>query len=217
MKQALKIVLYELKLEYRNKSALGGLFIYAFSTVFVTYLSVSTSPPSDLLSAFIWIAVLFVSINAAGKSFLQEQKERMLYYYSLVKPTSFILGKIFYTSLLVGVMAMLVNGIFILLFDSNIEAPIWYAVALLLGGAGFAATITFISAIAMSASGNFTLVSVLSFPVLLPFLVTQVKFSKLCIAGFDSVLALKYVGILVLLNLLVWALAYLLFPYLWRD
>lgn len=214
---ALNIAKHELTLEIKNKNAFGGLLLYAFSTVLITYLSTSGYVPNELFSAILWIILLFISINAAGKSFLQTQTGKHLYYFSLVSPQAFILGKHLYTSFLVTFLMLLVSLVCYFLFLPQIENFTFFIITIFLGSLGFALTIGFLSAIAQTASGSFTMVSILSFPVLLPFFLTQVKLLNLTLISFNYNMAIKLAGVLVLLNLLVVSLSYILFPYLWRD
>lgn len=217
LKESLVVAQHELKLEIRNKNALGGLFLYSISTVFVTYLSTEGYIPNNLFAALLWIILLFISINAAGKSFLQTNNGRHLFYFSHVSPQAYILGKHLFTSILVLVLMVLVSGLCYFLFSPKIESPMFFGLTVFLGSLGFALTIGFLSAVAQTASGNFTMVSILSFPVLLPFFLTQIKLLNITLAGFNIDLAYKYIGILCLLNFLVLGLSYILFPYLWRD
>jgi heme exporter protein B len=60
--------------------------------------------------------------------------------------------------------------------------------------------------------------AILSFPIILPMLITVIKVSKTALAGaVADPSAWKYIGVLALLNVIVIILAYLLFPYLWRE
>ena len=60
--------------------------------------------------------------------------------------------------------------------------------------------------------------AILSFPIILPMLITVIKVSKMALVGASyTPEAWKYIGILALLNVIVIILAYLLFPYLWRE
>jgi heme exporter protein B len=74
-----------------------------------------------------------------------------------------------------------------------------------------------ISAIASRAGSNTTLMAILSFPVLMPLLITVIRFSKNAMDGLDPSLSYNLIIILISLNVLVVAMSYLLFPYLWRE
>jgi heme exporter protein B len=59
--------------------------------------------------------------------------------------------------------------------------------------------------------------AILSFPVVLPLLGTLMKVSKSALTTTQWSGNYGYIFILLILNIIVVILAYLLFPYLWRD
>jgi heme exporter protein B len=74
------------------------------------------------------------------------------------------------------------------------------------------------SAIASKTSGNFAMMSILSFPVLMPLILVVIKVSKQAVDGIEwAGVGTNFILILVALNVLTLALSFLLFPYLWRD
>ena len=181
----------DFRLEWRQRAALGGLLLYVGSTVFVCFLSFSLrggQPPAPAWNALFWVILLFAAINAVAKGFLQESPGLRLYYYTLVGPQAIILAKMLYNALL------------------------------LLGAAGFATTLTLISGIAAKAGGNgATLMAVLGFPVMVPMLLLLIKVSKNALDGLDRGVSQQSLLTLLALNMLVGALSYVLFPYLWRG
>ncbi|MEP7264257.1 MAG: ABC transporter permease, partial [Bacteroidota bacterium] len=74
-----------------------------------------------------------------------------------------------------------------------------------------------VSALASRAENNSALMAILGFPLIIPLLITVIRFSKNAIEGIDYAANQPYLVILISLNLLVFALSFLLFPYLWRD
>ena len=72
-------------------------------------------------------------------------------------------------------------------------------------------------AIAWKASGNFALVAVLSFPLALPVLLIVIKLTQFALTSFLWADALKFLLILLLLNFIIIVLAYILFPFIWKD
>ena len=91
-----------------------------------------------------------------------------------------------------------------------------YFLAILLGSIGFSITFTFISAIAAKANNSATMMAILSFPVVLPILVTLIKLSKSAIRNTDTAWA-RDVLMLGAIDMILIALCFLLFPFLWRD
>ncbi|TCC92104.1 ABC transporter permease [Pedobacter frigiditerrae] len=207
----------EMLLEWRNKYALNGVLLYVVSTVFVCYLSFVTVEKLTW-NALFWIIMLFASINAVAKSFLQESKGRHLYIYTLVSPISLIIAKTVYNSLL-----MIVLTIIALLFYSMVfEFPegtdvLMYLVAAIVGSLSFATIFTMVSAIASKAGNGGMLMAILSFPIIIPVLIVLVKLAKNAIDGLDRSVSLDDVGLLLLINAMVMGVSLILFPYLWRD
>ena len=85
------------------------------------------------------------------------------------------------------------------------------------GGIGFALVLTLISALAARAGNGIGLMAILGFPIVLPMLLSVMKASKLALDGMGWDVTGKYVLWLLLIDLITVALAWLLFPYLWRD
>jgi heme exporter protein B len=85
LQQVKTLILKDIILEWRSKYAINGILLYVVSTVFVCYQAFK-SVDTATWNALFWIIMLFASINAINKSFVQENPNRQLYYYSLVDP-----------------------------------------------------------------------------------------------------------------------------------
>ena len=88
---------------------------------------------------------------------------------------------------------------------------------ILLASIGFSITLTMASGIASKANNSMTLMSVLSFPVILPMLIMIIKISKNAIDGLAWSASTDELLTLGAINLIVGAMTYILFPYLWRS
>lgn len=206
----------EILLEWRSKYALNGILLYVISTVFVCYLSFKTTPPL-VWNALFWIILLFAAINAIAKSFMQESKGRLLYYYQIASPQAIILAKIVYNILLMILMATIALGFYSIVFENQV-GDIWlYFIAVLIGAISFSTIFTMISAIASKANNNNTLMAILSFPVIIPLLMLIIKLSKNAMDGLDRSVSIDEIAVLGGINLIVIVISLLLFPYLWRD
>lgn len=215
-KQIKYLIVKELKLEMRNKYALGGILLYVVSTVFVCYLSFKKIIDPRTWNALFWIILLFASINAVAKSFISETRGKLLYLYTLVSPQAVILSKIIYNSLLLTVLSSLCLFVYTLFIGNIIQDIELFFVTLLFGSLGFSSLLTMVSAIASKSSNNFTLMAILSFPIMIPLLMVLLKLSKNAIDGLEH-WDYNYLMILIFLNVIIVALSYLLFRYLWRD
>jgi heme exporter protein B len=94
----------DLLLELRQKHTFYGILLYIASTVFVLFLSMD-EPDAAVWNSLFWVIQLFVCVNAVAKSFLQESEGRMLYYYTIISPFSFIISKLLYNIFLMIIMS----------------------------------------------------------------------------------------------------------------
>lgn len=206
----------EVILELRQKYALNGIILYVFSTLFIIQISFEFMRP-DLWVTLYWIVILFASVNAGAKSFIQEGKARLLYYYTISSPQNIIFSKFLYNCLLILIISLLSFGGFIIFFENVIQNPWYFLVILILGSIGFAGTFTMVSGIASKAKGSATLMTILSFPLIIPQLLLLIKLSKRAVDGFSMAVGEKDLLSLIAVNVIVIVVSYLLFPYLWRD
>ena len=214
----------EVLLEWRSKYAFNGVLLYVVSTVFVCYISFSLTPEFTgspgykvVWNVLFWIIILFASVNAIAKSFMQENKGRLLYYYSIASPQAIILSKTIYNILLMSLLSILALIVYLLFFPNVIGDPYFYFLSVLLGSISFSTVFTMISAIASKAGNNGTLMAILSFPVIIPVILLLIRISKSAMDGTDQSLNYGNIEVLCAINVIVIATSLLLFPYLWRD
>lgn len=216
IKETATLIRKEFLMEWRSKYALNGILIYVFATVFICYLSFKKIDPITW-NALFWIILLFTSINAIAKSFMQENRSRYLYYYTIVNPAALILSKIIYNLILMSIIAFVCLVFYTIVFNNTIQDLTYYLLAVAMGGLSFASMFTMVSAIASKANNNSTLMAILSFPVIVPLLMLLIKFSKNAMDGIDRASSNNEIGVLLLINIIVFAVSLLLFPYIWRD
>jgi len=214
----------EIVLEWRSKYAFNGVLLYVVSTVFICYISFSLTPGFTgtksypvVWNVLFWIIMLFASVNAIAKSFMQESKSRLLYYYSIASPQAIILSKTIYNMLLMSLLSILALLVYLLFFTNTIGDPFYYFLTVLLGSISFSTVFTMISAIASKAGNNGTLMAILSFPVIIPVILLLIHLSKNAMDGIQRSLSYGDMGVLLAINIIVIATSLLLFPYLWRD
>ncbi len=220
LKSIVTLLKKDILLEWRQRYAINGILLYVASTVFVCYLSfgIKTNKISPLTwNAVLWIVLLFASVNAVAKSFLQEKSGRMLYYYTIVSPQSIILSKIIYNSGLLLLLSSIAYLFYSVVLGNPVQDKTLFFINVLIGSIGFATTFTMISAIASKADNSSTLMTILGFPIIIPMLLMLMKISKSAIDGLALSVSIDELIILSALNVMMVALAYILFPYLWRS
>ncbi len=210
----------EITLEWRQKAAINGLLLYLISTIFVCYLSFGLK--SNVIgpiswNALFWIIILFAAVNSVAKSFIGQGAGRQLYYYSIASPQHIIIAKVIYNSVMLVILAMIGFACYSLVMGSPVTNHILFILNIVLASIGFSTTLTMVSGIASKANNSTTLMAILSFPIILPMLMMVIKISKNAIDGLDWGSSVDELLTLGAINLIVGAVTYLLFPYLWRN
>lgn len=210
------LLLRDVMLEWKQKYALNGLFLYVFSTIFVCYLSFKQVLDVPTWNALLWIILLFTGVNATSKSFSTESRGRLLYYYTLAGAPAVILSKMIYNAGLMFLISISGYLMYALLIGNPVQDLPWFILALLLGSCGFSSVLTLVAGIASKAGNSGTLMAILSFPVLIPMLLVLIRFSKNAVDGLDHSVQNPYLMGLLSINIIVIVLSRLLYPFLWR-
>jgi heme exporter protein B len=205
----------DLLLEIRQQYAFYGVLLYVAATIFVLFMTIQ-NPDIDTWSGLFWVIQLFISINAVAKSFLQESRNRLLYYQTITSPHNFILAKLLFNSVLMLVMSLLSLTLYSLFMDFPVKKGLLFTGIVLLGGWGLSLVFTFLAAIAAKAQQNAAIMAILGFPIIIPQLMLLMKVSAL---AFDPSGSVPVPDILILLcsDILVILLAIILYPFLWKD
>jgi heme exporter protein B len=210
------LVRKDLLMEWRQKHTLFGVLLYVGSTVFVVYM-MAGQPEARTWNALFWLTQLFVAVNSVAKSFLQEHPNRFRYYYTLVKPSTFLVAKMLYSIVLMVIMSMVSLLLYYVMLGWPLQQTGLFIVITMVGSLSLSAVFTFLSAIAARAQQNSALMAILGFPLVTPVLMIL---SKLAVKALTPVympgwweLAL----VLLALDVLVIMLGIILFPFLWQE
>ncbi|RYY57302.1 MAG: cytochrome C biogenesis protein [Chitinophagaceae bacterium] len=205
----------DLLLEVRQQYSFYGILLYIGATIFVLFLGIE-EPEEKVWNGLFWVIQLFICINAVAKSFLQESRGRMLYFYSIASPASFVLAKLLFNTLLMLVMSLLSLLLFTLFLGNPVVRTGPFIGLVLLGGWSLSLIFTFLAAIAARAQQNAAIMAVLGFPLIVPQLILLMKISN---ATFNPLLTIHASNMLLLaaLDIMVILLAVILFPFLWKD
>lgn len=217
IKNITALVKKDLLLEFRQQYTFYGILLYVASTIFVLYLAMK-QPETSVWNGLFWMIQLFICINAVAKSFLAEGRGRMLYFYTIAGPVDFIISKLIYNGILMLLMSVVSLVLFtVFLGNPIIDTPRFIGMVCL-GGLSLSLVFTLLAAIAAKAQQQAALMAILGFPLIIPQLLLLIKLSKAAFgevygAGVVSQITLLLVG----LDVLVVALAIILFPFLWKD
>jgi heme exporter protein B len=207
----------DLLLEIRQQYTFYGILLYIASTIFVLYLAMG-KPDATVWNGLFWMNLLFICINAVAKSFLQESRGRMLYYYSVAGPVDFILAKLLYNVLLMLIMSLLSLLMFSFFLGNPYTNAVRFTGITCLGGVSISLVFTLLAAIASRANQNAALMAILGFPIIIPQLLLLVRISKSAFGEiFREGAIMQMILLLSGLDILIIALSLILFSFLWKD
>ena len=202
-------------MEVRQQYTFYGVLLYVASTIFVLYLAMG-QPEGPVWKGLFWMMQLFICVNAVAKSFLQEGRERLLYFYTIAGARDFILSKLLFNALLMLVMSLLSLCLFLLMLGDPTTGAGWFVLISVLGGISLSLVFTFLAAIAARAQQSAALMAIMGFPLVIPQLLLLNKVSSIAFGELQGGLG----GMIVLLaglDAMIIVLTIILFPFLWKD
>lgn len=207
-------------MELRQKHALAGVLLYVLATIFVCYLGFQSVESAKTWGALLWTTGLFTAFNAMQKTFVSDTAGTHLYMYTLANPAHIILAKSIYNALFIALLNVISVLFFYLFFGTAALAEadgMQFIFGLLLGSTGLGFALTFVAGIAFRSGSGIGLVAILGFPVIIPLLITMVNYTTLALEGAPPSANSLNLVVLLVLNVVSFALSYMLFPYLWRE
>ncbi|MBL7932401.1 MAG: heme exporter protein CcmB [Bacteroidia bacterium] len=208
----------ELTLEFRQKSSIGGVLVYVAGTIFVSALCLKGRLDKPTWNALFWIISLFTSVTISGRSFLKETGGQALFNYLHYSPQQFIFSKVLYNMIFMLCLSLTTFFFYGFFIKNEVENLPLFLIVLILASTGLAGVLSLMSAISAKAQGSFALMSILSFPVLMPLILVVIRLSRQAVDGLEwAAVSFDFIIILVALNALTLALAFILFPYLWKE
>ena len=204
-------------LELRQQHTFFGILLYVASTIFVLYMAMG-QPESTVYNGIFWMIQLFVCVNAVAKSFLQESKGRMLYFFSITSPVHFIISKLIYSAIIMMLMVMLSLLLFYFLLGNPVSDQVQFIGIVFLGGFSLSLVFTLMAAIAAKAQQNAAIMAILGFPLIIPQLLLLIRLSRSAFGEvFQDGAVMQITLLLAGLDIMVIVLALVLFPFLWKD
>lgn len=212
----LKLIEKDMLLEWRQKYSIYGLLLYLCSAIFAINV-LQEKPEAEVWNSLFWIILLFVSVNAVAKSFLQEHKHRNIYYFTLNNPKEIIISKLIYNVVLMIFMSLVSYFLFTVLLGNPVMNAGKFILMVVLGGLSLSLLFTLLSAIASKAGGNSALIAILGFPLVIPQLILLADLSKPLFLTMMVTGWWKFFVVLIALDVLIVLLSVILFPYLWKE
>ncbi len=220
MRGAVAIFSKDLNSELRTRYALNSLLMFVIVTLSIILFSTAGETVSPSLSAgILWIIIFFAAMSGLSRSFVSEEERGTSMTLQLwVKPSSVLTGKLLFNSLLIYVLNIMIIIAYTLTMPSFVvKTPSIFFITILIGSFGLSSASTFIAAIISKANSKGTLYPVLSFPILLPLLMSVIDATRLSTDGAAFGEAAGDFKIMFSYSVVVSTVAIVLFDFVWRD
>jgi heme exporter protein B len=213
MLQTVKFFLLE---EWKGKYAIAGAFLHIFTAVLITFLAL---PGMDKphFSAIFWVVVIFTTLQGISKAFISMRKGSFVFWQQLVSPTVFLGARLTSAFLLMLAFTLFAYLAFTVIHGSVTETGLHFLVVALFTGAGVSSVFCISSSIAVKTDNPGVLLTVLTFPVIIPVLLIGVKAGKKAVDELGFYSFLPELLLLTLLDLLIIFLGLVLIKYIWKE
>jgi heme exporter protein B len=148
----------------------------------------------------------------------EEERGTVMTLHLIARPMAVYVGKLLLNLVLLAVINLFTIVLYVLLI-SNFTVRNYgiFALTMVLGTIGLASAATIIAAIISKANTKGTLYPVLSFPILLPLLMTGINATKIAVVGATFGEAFQEFQILISYTIAINGVSYLLFGYIWKE
>jgi heme exporter protein B len=194
--------------------------MFILVTISVILFSIGQENISEYLTGgLLWVVIFFAAMSGLSRAFVsEEERGTNLILQLIATPTTIFNGKLIFNLLLVFCMNIVITFLFIILFNSfTITNVLLFLISFCLGNIGIAVSSTIIAAIISKANAKGTLYPVLSFPILLPLILTLLELTKFSIDGSSVYDSWIEVFVLLSYDVIMLTASYLLFDYIWKD
>lgn len=214
------IFLKDLKSELRTRYALNALLMFVVVTIsMILFATAGEVISGELLSGLLWVVIFFSAMSGLSRTFVSEEDRGTVIFLQLAtRPSVVYFGKLLFNLVLIfGINFFVVIAYFLTMEGFKIKSFDVFLAGLILGSLGLASASTIIAAIIAKANTKGTLYPVLSFPVLLPLLITAINMTQLSIEGVKLIETFGHLRILFSYFVVVVIASYLLFDYIWKE
>jgi len=206
--------------ELRTRYAINSLAMFIIVALSVILFAVGQEKISEeLTGGLFWVVIFFTSMSGLARAFVsEEERGTSLTLQLIAAPSTVFSGKLVFNIILVFCMNTVIALLYAALFESFvIQNFSLFFLSFVLGNIGLAVSSTIIAAIIAKAGAKGTLYPVLSFPILLPLILTSVQLTLFSLDG-KSIENAKYeLAIVVGYDVIMLTVSYMLFDFIWKD
>ncbi|MFY7862164.1 MAG: heme exporter protein CcmB [Chitinophagales bacterium] len=216
------ILFFEIQHELRKRLSFLSIALYIFSVTYLLYFLMNTQGALVKLevkfwNVMFWMIIIFSIIQNCISQFSRDSQDLYYYYYTIVRPEAFIFGKICYGILYAIVLNIIAYFTFSLWFGSPVANLGLFLVTIIVSSISFSILFTLTTAISRGLQNNGILTAVLGFPLSIPLITLVARIAREAFFTTPSDQFTINLSILLGFDLLILALALILYPYIWRE
>lgn len=206
----------ECRTEWRTRYGLNASLLFAVTTLAaVSFAAGRLGDRVELLSALLWIVLLFAALASLSHAFVRESETHTLTFLRLIaSPLAIATGKLAFNLIFLVVLELVTVPLFLVLMAA--PPPAWgpFLSVLALGSLALAAACTLIGALIAQSRGRGALFAAISLPLLLPVLAAAVSGTR---AQWISVSPDAELKLLAGYSAAVLGASLLLYDHLWNE
>jgi heme exporter protein B len=206
--------------EIRTRYAINSLAMFIIVAISVILFSVGNESISSVLTGgLFWVVVFFSAMSGLSRVFVsEEERGTSLTLQLIASPSTVFSGKLVFNLVLVFAMNTVIALLYSALFEEFIiKNFVLFLLTFILGNVGLAISSTIIAAIIAKAGAKGTLYPVLSFPILLPLILTSVKLTEFAMDGTSIDDSIFELAIVASYDIIMISVSYMLFDFIWKD
>lgn len=206
--------------ELRTRYAINSLAMFIIVAISVILFSIGNESISpELTGGLFWVVIFFSAMSGLSRAFVSEEERGTALTLQLIaSPATVFSGKLLFNLVLVFLMNIVITVLYSALFSEfYIKNFFLFVLTFLIGNIGIAVSSTLIAAIIAKAGSKGTLYPVLSFPILLPLILTSVKLTTFAIDGTTVSDAIFELIIIICYDIVMISASYILFDFIWKD
>jgi heme exporter protein B len=206
--------------ELRTRYAINALAMFILVTISVILFSIGQEKVSEhLTGGLFWVVIFFSAMSGLSRTFVSEEERGTTLTLQLIAaPSTVYFGKLIFNLVLVFIMNIAIVILYYLLFESFVILNLGlFFLSLFFGSIGIAVSSTLIAAIISKANTKGTLYPVLSFPILLPLILTLMELTKFAMDGDSISDSFVELAVLVCYDVIMLTAGYMLFDFIWKD
>jgi len=219
MAKALLILKKDLLQEFKTRYALNAILLFAVVTLSAVSFAIGAfNAGQEVLAALLWIILFFSSMSGLSHIFVREEEMHTSDTLKLLAPAgSVFVGKLLFNIVLLLALEVVIVPLFIALMNFNVQNYGLLIVSLLTGSIGLSGGGTMVAAIISKSSSKGALFTVLSFPILLPVLISGISATKKSLQSSGAESASGEIQALIAFAVVVITASILLFDFVWNE